>query len=64
MDFEQLERYETELVEYGIATENELQLITDINGFNESVLNDVLYCRTGYRDYNQFEMYVKGGNNG
>jgi hypothetical protein len=34
------------LVNYGIATEEELQLITDINGYNLEALNDVIYART------------------
>ena len=43
------------LIEMNIATEEELQLITDINGYSEETLNDVLYCRTGYRTREQFE---------
>ena len=43
------------LTEAGIATEEELQLITAINGYNEETLCDVLYVRTGYRSFNQFE---------
>ena len=43
------------LVEYNIATEKELQLVTAINGQNITTLNDVLYARTGYRDWEQFE---------
>lgn len=43
------------LTENGIATEEELQLITSINGYNETSLNDVLYCRTGYRNISQME---------
>lgn len=42
------------LIEQGIATEAELDLITSINGYNIDTLNDVLYCRTGYRDYEQY----------
>lgn len=38
------------LVDEGIATEEELQLVTDINGYSIETLNDVLYARTGYRD--------------
>ena len=43
------------LVENGIATEEELQLITCINGYNEEALNDVIYVRTGYRDIEQLQ---------
>ena len=43
------------LTEAGIATEEELQLITAINGYNEKTLCDVLYVRTGYRSFDQLE---------
>ena len=43
------------LLENEIATEKELCLITSINGFNEDTLNDVLYCRTGYRSLEQIQ---------
>ena len=39
---------------YGIATEEELQLITSINGYNETTLNDVVYTRTGYHTIEQY----------
>ena len=42
------------IIAYGIATEEELQLVTSINGYNEESLNDVLYVRTGCRDIQQF----------
>lgn len=38
------------LVNYNIATEEEVNLVTSINGYNEETLNDILYVRTGYRD--------------
>lgn len=41
------------IIEYSIATEEELQLITSINGMNEDSLNSVIYCRTGYRSVEQ-----------
>ena len=43
------------LVEMGIATDEELRLVTDICGYNMQTLNDVLYARTGYRDREQYE---------
>lgn len=43
------------LVDNGIATEEELQLITTINGYNEETLNDVIYARTGYHDMTQLK---------
>jgi hypothetical protein len=42
------------LVELGIS-EDTLQIITNINGYNENTLNDVLYARFGYRDLEQME---------
>lgn len=41
------------LLEQELFTEAELQLITNINGFNTETLNDAIYARYGYRDYNQ-----------
>ena len=38
---------------YEIATEDEIRLVTDINGYNEQALLDILYCRTGYRSFEQ-----------
>lgn len=42
------------LVNYNIATEEEVNLVTSINGYNEETLNDILYVRTGYRDLKQY----------
>ena len=46
------------LIEAEIATEEELKLITAINGYNEETLCDVLYVRTGYRSFDQLEWRV------
>lgn len=43
-----------EIVNDEIATDDELRLVTDINGYNEETLNDVIYVRTGCRDIEQF----------
>ncbi len=43
------------LIEYGIATENEISLVCSINGTNEDSLNSILYSRTGYRDIEQIK---------
>lgn len=40
-----------ELIDSGYFTEDELILITNINGYNMDTLNDCIYCRYGYRDY-------------
>ena len=42
------------LEEMEIATKNELQLVTSINGYNLEALESVLYARTGYRDLEQY----------
>ena len=43
------------LIEYGVATQEELELVTCINGYNIDTLNDVIYARTGYRDIEQLQ---------
>ena len=43
------------IILYGIASEETLQIITSINGYNEKTLNDVIYVVTGYHDIKQFE---------
>ena len=52
-----LDGYWNDLVNIGIATEEELQLVTDINGYSKETLDDVLYARTGYRDWEQYMDY-------
>ena len=39
----------------GIATYNELCLVTDIVGYTEQAMLDVLFARTGYRNFEQME---------
>ena len=41
------------LLEY--TTEEVLQVVTDINGYSEDTLLDILYCVTGYRSFEQLE---------
>ncbi len=41
------------IIECGIATEEELKLVTAINGYNSDALNDIIYVRTGYRNIKQ-----------
>lgn len=47
------EMWET-LEDLGVS-EQALQLITDINGYNEDTMCDVLYWHTGYRSFAQLE---------
>lgn len=43
------------LVEQGIATKDEISLVTKINGWNTQSLEDILYVKTGYQCFNQLE---------
>jgi len=43
------------IVSYGIATEEEIDLVKGITGDSyEEVLNSILYYRTGYRSMKQY----------
>lgn len=43
------------LIKYGVATQDELELVTCINGYNIDTLNDIIYARTGYRNIEQLQ---------
>ena len=43
------------LIDQGIATEAELQLVTTINGQSMESLESVLFARVGYRSFEQME---------
>ena len=47
-----------ELISRDIATEEELQLVTDIVGYTKEAMYDVLYARTGYRNFEQMDSEV------
>mgnify|MGYP003142506182 FL=1 len=42
------------IVDYNIATTEELELLTCINGYNIRALNDVIEVRTGYHNMGQY----------
>ena len=46
-----------QLLELELFTYEELQLLTNINGFSIETLNDAIYARYGYRDYDQMMEY-------
>lgn len=48
------------IVNEGIATDKELQLVTYINGYNWEALMSVLEVRTGYHDLEQY-LEMEGG---
>ena len=41
------------IVDNNIATDEELRLVTSINGMNIDTINSVIYARTGYHDIEQ-----------
>jgi len=41
------------LIELEVATENEIQLVTNINGWNKESFNDIIYVKTGYNNIEQ-----------
>ena len=43
------------IINDGIATESEVNLVTDIAGYSIETLNQIIYARTGYRDIEQYE---------
>lgn len=43
------------LAGYGFATDDEIDLVTRIDGYNEKSLEDILYIRTGYRNFDQID---------
>ncbi len=42
-----------ELLECDLFTDEELQLLTNINGYSVDTLNDAIFARYGYRDLEQ-----------
>lgn len=42
------------IIDYNIASEETLSIITSINGYSVETLNDVIYAATGYRSMDQF----------
>lgn len=42
------------MVEYGIATSEEIGLVVALNGCRMDVLNDIIFVRTGYRTLEQY----------
>ena len=49
-----LDAYWDFLIDNGIVSEDALRLVTNINGYSEDTLNDVLYCQTGNRSVEQY----------
>lgn len=51
---EEMNRMWDEMVELGIATDEELGLAVALCGVTEQTLTSVLYIRTGYRSLEQY----------
>jgi len=49
--------YDT-ILELGLCTFEEIELVTNINGFNEQALNDIVYVREGYQTLGQYLEYL------
>lgn len=41
------------IVDNNIATDDEIRLVSDINGLNEKTMTDIIYAKTGLRCYEQ-----------
>ena len=53
-DFDTIYNY---LIDYGVVSEDALDLVLDINGRDVTVLYDVIYARSGYHDFEQYLEY-------
>jgi len=52
MNKEQMWGYLKDVV---LVSEQTLQVVTDINGYSEETMCDILYAVTGYRDFDQYK---------
>lgn len=50
-----LNEYFDKLVEYNIATMQEIQLVVNICGWNKETLDSILYARTGFNSWDQIK---------
>ena len=50
------------LEEMGVS-EQTLQIVTDINGYNEETMKDILYAHVGYRSLINYKMRNGNGSN-
>ena len=48
------------LTENGIATDDEINLVVKINGYAEEQLDNILFVRTGYTDFESYIYYECG----
>ena len=43
-----------QFIDFGIATDDELSLVTALNGYSIDTLNDILYVRTGFESWEDY----------
>ena len=55
---DQLNQMYDTILELGLATVGELELVTCISGFNEQVMDNIVYVREGYQTLDQFVEYL------
>lgn len=48
------------IIEFNIATEEEILLVSNINGTSIKTLNDIIYARTGYHSIEDYIESVYG----
>lgn len=48
-----IEKMWNKLIDMGVSEET-LQIVTDINGYNQQTMEDILYAKFGYRSFDQF----------
>ena len=48
-----------QIIDYGIATDEEIELVTSLNGYTEETLDDIVYVRTDYQDLEEFKDHIK-----
>ena len=51
---DKIDEYYDYLVDYNVATEDEITLLFNINGRSIDTLNSILYARTGLRSLEQW----------
>ena len=49
-----LEKISDIIIDYGVATEDEVRLVCQIDGWTVESLNNIIYARTGYNDIDSY----------
>ena len=52
-----LDKYKSYLIDNLNISEDTIDCVTSINGYNEDTLNNILYYYTGYRNIEQYTEY-------